>query len=359
MVGDLALTQESVDEAWLTAVLRRGGAIRAASVTAFTSQAVGVGMLGDSIRFDLTYDRPEAGAPASVVGKFASSDPVSRATGLDYGLYEREIDFYRNVASTVAIRVPHCHFADIDLESGAFAIVLENLAPARMGNQLTGCSIEDAQRAMVQAAALHGPSWNMPGLHERHATFGGENGAALIEVMPACMEEFHRRYDDMLEPDYMAFCDRYVGVAPGFIARTYDRYSLIHLDYRLDNMLFDARDGTYPLAVVDWQSVMAGPPSLDVAYFIGLALPAELRRRHERDLLLLYLDELKRHGVRDYGYDALYADYRITLLQGVQTAIFASAGTKRTERGDQMFLAMARSGIDQAIDADSLAALTA
>ncbi|MGJ3626817.1 hypothetical protein AB5I41_07935 [Sphingomonas sp. MMS24-JH45] len=36
-------------------------------------------------------------------------------------------------------------------------------------------------------------------------------------------------------------------------------------------------DGRYPLAVVDWQSVMAGPPSLDVAYFIGLCLPVELR----------------------------------------------------------------------------------
>ncbi len=356
---DLSLTPEAVDNQWLTTVLRRAGAIRSAQVIGFTSQPVGVGMLGDSIRFDLTYDTAEEGAPLSVVGKFASSDPVSRRTGMDYGLYGREVDFYCNVASSVAIRVPYCYFADIDAESGAFAIVLENLAPARMGNQLTGCSLEDAQRAMVQAAALHGPSWNMPGLHERHQTFGGENGAALMEVMPACMAGFHKRYDDMLEPEYMAFCDRYVAVAGAFVGRSYDRHSLIHLDYRLDNLLFDAADGKYPLAVVDWQSVMAGPPSLDVAYFLGLALPADLRRRHERDLLLLYLDELKRHGVSDYSYDALYADYRVTLLQGVQTAIFASAGTKRTERGDQMFLAMARSGIDQAIDADSLAALAA
>jgi hypothetical protein len=82
-----------------------------------------------------------------------------------------------------------------------------------------------------------------------------------------------------------------------------------------------------------------------------------MRREHERGLLLRYLDELRRYGVADYDYDALYADYRVTLLQGVQTAIFASAGTKRTARGDQMFLAMARSGIDQAIDAESLAAI--
>lgn len=352
-----SLTREAVDARWLTGVLRDAGAIGDAEVTDVAAQEVGVGMLGESVRFDLTYDRDVSGAPRSVVGKFASADPVSRRTGLDYGLYAREIDFYRDVASTVSVRVPHCHFADIDLDTGAFALVLEDLSPARTGNQLDGCSIEDAERAMVQAAALHGPRWNDPALLARYDMFGGDNGGAVVAAMPACLAEFHRRYDDMLEPHYMAFCDRYVAASGAFLQRRYDRMSLIHLDFRLDNMLFDAAGGRYPLAVVDWQSVMAGPPALDVAYFIGLCLPADLRRRHERDLLLRYLDELRRYGVDDYDYDALYADYRVTLLQGVQTAIFASAGTKRTERGDRMFLAMARSGIDQAIDADALAAL--
>lgn len=350
------LTRALVDERWLTEVLRENGAIRDAHVIGFSAQEVGVGMLGESVRFDLTYDRPEDGAPASIVGKFASPDPVSRRTGMDYGLYQREIDFYREVAHTVAIRVPHCFFADIDAESGAFALVLEDLSPARGGNQLAGCSVEDAERAMVQAAALHGPRWNDPTIAARHGV-AGDNADGLIAAMPACLAEFHRRYDDMLEPRYMDFCDRYVAACGGYLSRRYDRLSLVHLDFRLDNMLFDAGGDRYPLAVVDWQSLMAGPPSLDVAYFIGLCLPADLRRRHERDLLLRYLDELKRYGVSDYDYDALYADYRVTLLQGVQTAIFASAGTKRTERGDQMFLAMARSGIDQAIDAESLAAI--
>ncbi len=351
------LTREAVDAAWLTDVLREAGAIRAARVVATEAEAVGVGMLGESIRFALAYDRDEEGAPASVVGKFASSDPVSRRTGLDYGLYQREIAFYREIADTVAIRTPHCFFADIDLDTGAFALVLEDLSPARVGNQLAGCSIDDAERAMVQAAALHGPRWNDPALREAFQVVGGEGAGAVVEAMPGCLAEFHRRYDDMLEPHYMAFCDRYAAVSDRFLGRAYDRLSLIHLDFRLDTMLFDAAGGRVPLAVVDWQSVTAGPPSLDVAYFIGLCLAPELRRRHERDLLRRYLDELRRYGVTDYDEDALYADYRVTLLQGVQTAIFASAGTKRTERGDQMFLAMARRGIDQAIDADSLAVL--
>lgn len=94
---------------------------------------------------------------------------------------------------------------------------------------------------------------------------------------------------------------------------------------------------------------------MDVAYFLGLALSIEDRRRHERHLLDYYLEQLRGYGVRDYGYDDLYRDYRLTLLSGVSTAVFASASTKRTERGDAMFLAMARGGCAQAIDCDALA----
>jgi hypothetical protein len=83
------------------------------------------------------------------------------------------------------------------------------------------------------------------------------------------------------------------------------------------------------------------------------------RRLHERGLLNLNLDELKRYGVQDYGWNELWRDYRVTLFQGVSTAIFASASTKRTERGDQMFLTMARGACAQAIDADAFTALSA
>ena len=60
----------------------------------------------------------------------------------------------------------------------------------------------------------------------------------------------------------------------------------------------------------------------------------------------------------DYTHDQLYAGYRRTVLSGVSTAIFAAASTKRTERGDAMFLAMARGGCALAIDADALGVLT-
>jgi aminoglycoside phosphotransferase (APT) family kinase protein len=176
----------------------------------------------------------------------------------------------------------------------------------------------------------------------------------VVRVFPDCLAEFHRRYDGVLEPDYMAICDRYAAVVDKAFAHQPTAFTLTHGDFRLDNMLFDANDGRDRLAVLDWQSPAIGIGAVDVAYFMGLALSVEDRRRHERHLLERYLEHLRGYGVRDYGYDDLYRDYRLTLLSGVSTAIFASASTKRTERGDQMFLAMARGGCQHAIDTDAL-----
>lgn len=344
----------AVDADWLTRRLRAAGAIREGRVIEVERRAVGVGMLGDSIRFAVTYDRDE-GAPASFVGKFASDDPVSRKTGFEFGLYGREVGFYRHVAPTVAIRTPHCWSAELDESDGTFALLLEDLTPARPGNQLTGCDLADAEAAMEQAAALHGPRWNDATLRDHAFLDTSGTRAFVVKVFPDCLAEFHRRYDGMLEPEYMAICDRYAAVVDKAFGHVPTAFTLTHGDFRLDNMLFDANGGRDRLAVLDWQSPAIGIGAVDVAYFLGLALSVEDRRQHERHLLEYYLEQLRGFGVRDYGHDDLYRDYRLTLLSGVSTAVFASASTKRTERGDQMFLAMARGGCQQAIDTDALA----
>ncbi|OWK28575.1 phosphotransferase [Sphingomonas mucosissima] len=348
------LEGSAVDAAWLTTRLRGAGVLREASVTSVEATPVGVGMLGDSIRFVVKYDGDER-APGSFVGKFASANPTSRQTGAGFGLYEREVGFYRHVADTVAIRSPKCVSIEHDPADGTFALLMEDLTPARSGNQLTGCGLADAERAMEQAAALHGPRWNDATLRE-HA-FLDTSGARdfVVNVFPDCLAEFHRRYDGVLEPEYMAVCDRYGALLANAPVPQPANFTLTHGDFRLDNMLFDARDGEVPLAVLDWQSPSIGLGAVDVAYFLGMALSIEDRRAHERHLLDYYLEQLRGYGVSDYGYDDLYRDYRLTLLSGVSTAVFASASTKRTERGDAMFLAMARGGCAQAIDCDALA----
>jgi hypothetical protein len=348
-------TPEGVSEAWLTEVLRHAGALGEAKVIGAVQTRVGDGMLGESVRFDLTYDRSAADAPKSLVGKFPSADPVSRATGAGLGLYLNEVRFYQQIAPTVAIRTPRPFLADIDEATGDFVLVLEDMGPARGGNQLTGCSLADAEVAMDEAAALHGPRWGDPALNDV-AFLNRQNDmvAGIGEVFPSIFQAFEARYGDVLEPEHMDACRTFSQNITAFYAGPPAPRTLQHLDFRLDNMLFEPQGGRWPLAVLDWQSVTLGPGVLDVGYFIGAGLTEDLRRKHEKDLLRRWLEALKAYGVKDYGWDQAWDAYRHYLLQGVFTAIFASVGTKQTERGDAMFMTMARRHCAQALDLGSL-----
>jgi hypothetical protein len=327
------------------------------AVVEIASKRVGAGMLGDSVQFTLTYDRDRPEAPQSVVGKFPSADPVSRATGAGLGLYLKEVRFYQEVAATVAIRTPRPYFAQITEATGDFTLLLEDMGPARAGDQLSGCDLAQAQSAMLEAAALHGPRWGDASLADI-PWMGGDPALAtyLVEGFPGFLQAFRDRYEDVLEAEYMAVCTRFGEL----ITRYFDPAAVRapptvqHLDYRLDNMLFEPQSGRWPLVVLDWQSVSAGPGVLDVGYFIGAGLSIEMRRKHEEDLLRLWLGALKRYGVTDYGWDDAWRDYRHHMLQGVFTAIFASVGTQRTPRGDEMFMAMARRHCAQALDLEAL-----
>ena len=129
----------------------------------------------------------------------------------------------------------------------------------------------------------------------------------------------------------------------------------MHGDYRLDNMLFGQAGADRPLTVVDWQTVTWGPAMTDLAYFLGCALPAELRRAHHDQLLRTY-------------HDALGADAPISLEDvrdgvrrqsffGVMMAIVSSMLVERTTRGDDMFMVMLARHSQHVLDTDALGVL--
>ena len=196
-MSDLPIVTDpyAVDAAWLTAALNGAGI--PVRVEGFTTQKVGDGMLGESVRFNLDYARPVEGAPASVVGKFPSADPVSRATGGAIGLYLNEVRFYQEVAHTVDIRTPRPYVAAINTETHDFTLLLEDMGPARGGNQLVGCSLADAEVAMREAAALHGPRWADPKLGDvEFLNRPAIEPAAISAMFGGVITAFRARYED-------------------------------------------------------------------------------------------------------------------------------------------------------------------
>lgn len=346
---------------WLNAQLSAAGLISNGVVTGFSWQPIGTGQVGDSAQIKLVYDREGAG-PATLVGKFPAADPTSRQTGAALGLYAKEVGFYRELAARLGARVPHPFVADISDNGADFILLLEDMGPARGGNQLDGCTLADARAAISQAAAFHAPSWNHPEIIsvpwlQPLRSQGNSDPDGLYAIAQA---NFRDRYGDLLEPELMAVCEELNEARDIWAAQRggseSDPKSVVHGDFRLDNLLFDIKGGMEPIAVLDWQTVTLGNGLTDIGYFLGCGTGDAFRRKHEVELLEHYCSEMTKRGV-PLTRDAIWDDYIVGAIHGIVTAVFSAAFVERTSRGDANFLSMARGACGLALQHGSLAKL--
>ena len=323
-------------------------------VAAFRWEPIGTGQVADSVRIWLDHGE---GRETTLAAKFSAADATSRGTAAMFGLYTNEVHFYREAASRLDVRTPETYFAGVSEDGADCCLLFEDMGPARQGDQVAGCTIEDARAAIRQAAAIHGPSWqrsellDAPWLAPR-AAFAD----ALIPLYVHAQTEFRERYADALEPELMDVCEGFAELAPRWFKRDFARQAIVHGDFRLDNMLFDIRGGAEPIAILDWQTVAASDPLMDVGYFLGCGIGDGLRVAHETELLALYRGEMAKYGAFFQESD-FHKRYRIGALHGVATAVFSAAHVERTERGDANFLSMARGACSLARAVDSLEAL--
>jgi hypothetical protein len=340
-----------VDAAWLSAVLQAGGVD--ATVESFTAEPVGTGQIGDSVRFRLSYARGGPDAPASLVGKFPAAGAESRAAGVRLGNYIREVRFYQRLAATALVQTPRCYFADVDEATSAFVLMMEDLAPAAQGDQLRGVSLAQARLVVEQAGRLHASHWGDDGLDELPWVSGSKAAppsAASTDVVTALWAAFKARYAEQLRPDWIAAGDWLSGRFIDFGESHDGPRCLTHNDFRPDNMMFGTRAGGHPVTVLDWQSFAYGAGPTDLAYFLAGALPPDVRRKHEPELLELYLRTLEAHGVTGYRMDDLRRHYGRGAYLLFATAFFAAMIVTQTERGDRMFLQMLGSAVEHMRD---------
>ena len=298
-----------------------------------------------NIIFALTYTGDSGpNAPASVVGKFASPDEQSMASGVATGTYMREVQFYSQIHSTISMRVPclYCVDANPDVTVAEFVILMEDMSPAEQGDQIVGCDEPTAHLAVRELAGLHAPWWGSAALDD-HPWLSGrdpKNLANLQFLVTMVWPGFWAAYGSEL-PEYaeavgVALCERIVAYLTIEGPET-----IVHGDYRLDNMLFSSVEGAPPITIVDWQTPGRSLGASDVAYFIGTSVLPQDRARIEHDLVRTYHSALVELGVTGYSYEQCFADYRRTILAGFIMAVIASQLVSTDERGHAMFVAMA------------------
>lgn len=352
----IADTPEALTPEWLSAALER-------PVRAVAIEPVGTGQMCDSLRLTLDVADGESatpgGGPTTVIAKLPAADETSRATALQLRNYENEVRFYQQLAPGLPIRTPHVHYADIDVTTASFVLLLEDMAPARQGDQLAGCSVTEAVAAVDELVGLHAPRWDDPALAEMEWLHRDPptGRAFLAGFLPVAWAQFVERYGERVEPHVRAAGDALIGSLDRYLGADTTPWTVVHGDYRLDNLLFCTGPDGPTVTVVDWQTCTHGPALNDVAYFIGAGLVPDERRVHEESLVRRYHDALVAAGVSDYGWDRCWRDYRRGTWSGLIMAMAASMLVARTERGDAMFLTMASRHAHHIVDLDAPALL--
>jgi hypothetical protein len=337
---------DAITSEWLSTVLD-------ADVRLTGTTRIGDGLVGMNLR--LAIESPEGSdLPASLIAKLPSPDPTSRATGVALRNYDREVQFYRQIAPTVDIRVAHCFHSEWHPDDGDFVLLLEDLSPAEQGNQITGCSVEHARTAVLELARLHGPRWDDESLADieflQKRTTG--DAAGLQGIWTMFVPGFLATYAKYLDAEGIALIERFGERIPEWVEGRDLPLTVTHGDYRLDNLMFASERGGYPVAAVDWQTPGLGGASSDVSYFLGAGPLPEDRRVIEQGLVDEYLDALGGYGVH-VDRDVFWHHYSRDAYGGVIMAVAASQLVGSSERSEAMFAAMATRHTRHALDLGS------
>jgi hypothetical protein len=359
------VSAEEVTPAWLTDVLRSSGAIgvgHEVATVAVSRLGVGAGFMGSVERLTLTYSG-EPGAVSSVVVKSAAPDPEMRELVRGYRNYEREVGFFRDVAGELGDGVPRCYAAQIDGPSNHFVLVLEDLSAGfRDGDQVAGATAREARDCLDVQAELHARYWHARARRDLDWVLRVDGDffvptmrAAFVPGWAGITERFPELVPEGLRELGPGFADHVPALARRLAQCP---QTLVHSDFRLDNLMFAREPGALPVKVLDWQGILVSAGVHDVAFLLSQNLADGVREAHERELVEHYHRALVGHGIDDYPLARLWDDYRVAvLLEWVYAAIIGGTLPMADERSRALFAAMVGRSGQAIVDLDALSLL--
>ncbi|MBE9540469.1 MAG: phosphotransferase [Proteobacteria bacterium] len=332
---------------WLTEVLRAGGLLREGCVVGASWEMIGTGKMGDNARFTLTYDG-DYDAPETLVAKLPATDETARMMAGGMGAYRKEVMFYKELANKTAMNTPDIYLALIDDDGSDFVILMKDLAPAEPGDQLVGETLVHAKQALAEAAKLHGAFYGKSDLlgADYITRTDAESAAFGQELLEQNWPGFVERFGHGLSEECIAFGHNYVAHHARWLAHYTGPKTLIHGDFRSENMLFSEHGR---VATVDWQTLTESCALADVAYFIGGSLDIDVRRNHEEELLDYYRHCLAQEGVT-LSKELCWQLYREFSINGLLITVLGAMFSEAAERSDKMFMVMIQRHLQHCVD---------
>ena len=286
----------------------------------------GVGMMSSMSIIELEWEDSKD-MPSSLVLKLAAENDTNRAVSQQFNLYLKEVSYYKDLAPRTTARSPLVYASEIDEEHNFF-LLMEDVSSYRMGSQVEGATLEECELCIDFLVNLHASFWNQLSDVEWLPNMSGSDNATNMALgceagWPQLQEIFGEFVPDNIE----AMRERYLAAIPTLQAKL-DQHpkTLIHGDFRMDNMLFGQAPEHDALLVVDFQGPLKGNGIHDVAYLLSHSAKTDVRREHERDLIERYANGLITAGIKHYSVEKAWNDYRVGVLYSWTVAVVI-AGT--------------------------------
>ncbi|MBH02164.1 MAG: hypothetical protein CL469_05820 [Acidimicrobiaceae bacterium] len=317
-LNEIPKSANEISAEWLTAALTLENDQHVSEVIV-EELPEGVGFMGEVARLNLKFSN---GTETTVISKIPTQVPEIRSMLAPARIFEREARFFEQAQPLIPDITANCLYAAIDTENDDYLLLLEDLSDMREGDQLNGCSVDDASSALEALAKLHRTFWGdnnlanfdwLPSINSEGMRVGSE---VYKQSLPGFLEAFGSSIEPENENIVQSFGDN--------VHQLLDRLAempltVTHMDYRADNLFFGSNGS---VKMIDFQTFSRHGHAEDVGYFISQNVSIEDRRNNEDGLLRTYHEALTSGGI-DYSFDQLREDYRIGMLYGWVIPVFA------------------------------------
>lgn len=276
-------------------------------------------------RLRVVFERRPLTRPAFFILKVPP--PPGPLTG--YAPGAREVFFYQFLAPLLPLQTPRCLLARIDLDRGESFLLLDEVREGIRGSQRTGLSAHQARAAIRGLASAQAMHWGkadrppMPTLRNLATRTAVSTSDEIEARFAATWPRVSASLYFGLSRPVRLFGDRLVGN----IERTLQPLqavpaTLVHGDFRADNLFFRGRGRTIVAIAFDWEQVALGNGLVDLARLLVGGLGLRVRFR-EYELIQMYHSALRSGGVTDFSWEDCMRHYRLGVVRGLVDAVLA------------------------------------
>ena len=323
-VPELLQSIDQITADWLQSVLNSAG-IETPPINQFRTEPIGAGSTGTTVKVSLSYDGTDTDAPSSVICKFHPPDEHRIEMIKAAGVFHIEAGAQKLLAEHSDAAIPKCYFVEASDDGGVFNLVLEDLSErCSLGDQIAGCTIDEARAAIVELARMHRQFWNEPLLNDLRWT------RSRMPFPPNMLELLEDRLRVLLTPEQHGIVRRAAPRVYEWLVLKPENQTLIHVDCRVDNMLFDhSEPGSTRAYLIDFALVSIGDAIADVAYFLTSSVSAKDRLACEMDLLETHTQIIAEKDAT-WTMEKAIESYRENIVSSLYLTMIASAGLENT-----------------------------